>query len=120
MPIQDFEYGRIVIDGREEHRDLIITRSGLMPNWWRREGHLLMLEDLQSLLDVFPSNPPAAVLVVGTGTTGNMRTAPGLIEELASRGVETEVMPTAQAVRRFNELLDLPEVDAAAALHLTC
>jgi hypothetical protein len=115
MPIQDFEYGRIVIDGREEHRDLIITRSGVLPNWWRREGHLLVLEDLESILD-----KPPAVLVVGTGTTGNMRAAPGLVEELASRGVETEVLPTAQAVRRFNELLDLPEVDAAAALHLTC
>ncbi|MGH8935920.1 MAG: MTH938/NDUFAF3 family protein [Acidimicrobiia bacterium] len=115
MPIQDFEYGRIVIDGREEHRDLIITRSGLLPNWWRREGHLLVMEDLESILD-----EPPAVLVVGTGTTGNMRTAPGLVEELAARGVETEVMPTAQAVRRFNELLGLPEVDAAAALHLTC
>jgi hypothetical protein len=111
--IEDYSYGRIVVDGREERRDVILTRSGLHPNWWRREGHRLSLEDLAPVL----AEPPE-VLVVGTGTAGNMRPDPGLVEALAERGIETEVMDTFAAVRRFNELLDLRDV--AAALHLTC
>lgn len=115
MHIDEYEYGRIVIDGREERRDVILTRAGVRPDWWRREGHVLEIDDLGTVL----ANPPD-VLVVGTGTAGNMRPEPGLAQALAGRGVALEVMPTAEAVRRVNELVGLGEVDWAAALHLTC
>lgn len=49
-----------------------------------------------------------------------MRSEPGLEQALRQRAVEMEVMPTAEAVRRINELLDLGDVDWTAALHLTC
>ncbi|MDP8959337.1 MAG: MTH938/NDUFAF3 family protein [Actinomycetota bacterium] len=114
MQIEDYRYGYIRIDGREERKDVVLTRSGVHSNWWRKEGHSLVLDDLRTVLEQAPQ-----VLVVGTGTAGNMRPAPQLAEELAERGIEMEAAPTAEAVRRFNELLDL-EVDAAAALHLTC
>lgn len=115
MRITDYDYGRIVIDGREERRDLIVTRSGIHPSWWRREGHALALDDLGPALD-----EPAAVLVVGTGTAGNMRPEPDLAEALGARGIRMEAMPTREAVRRFNELAGLPDADVAAAFHLTC
>jgi hypothetical protein len=41
-----------------------------------------------------------------------------LVETLNEKGIEIEVLPTFDAVRRFNELLGVR--DAAAALHLTC
>lgn len=115
MRIDDYEYGRIVVDGREERRDVILTRSGVHPNWWRKDGHALMLADLDVVVRERPS-----VLVVGTGTDGNMRPAPGLLEALGERGIMVEVMDSHAAVRRFNELIGLGEIDAAAALHLTC
>jgi hypothetical protein len=113
MRIEDYSYGHIVIDGREERRDVILTPGRVYPNWWRKEGHALRLEDLGPVLDESPE-----VLVVGTGTDGNMRPAPGLVDELSKRGIEVEVLPTFDAVRRFNELLGVR--NAAAALHLTC
>lgn len=113
MTIEEYEYGRIVVDGREERRDLILTRSGIHPNWWRENGHSLTLDDLQAVL----AEPPE-ILVVGTGTSGNMRPVPGLETELGSRGIQVEIMPTLEAVNRFNELLGVRNV--AAALHLTC
>jgi hypothetical protein len=113
MRIDDYSYGHIVIDGREERRDVIITRSGVHANWWRKEGHALHLEDLTPVLEETPE-----VLLVGTGTDGNMRPAPGLVESLKEKGIEVEVLSTFDAVRRFNELLGIRE--AAAALHLTC
>ena len=113
MRIDDYAYGHIVIDGREERRDLIITRSGVHPNWWRKEGHALHIEDLGDVLAERPE-----ILIVGTGTDGNMRPAPEVVQTLSEKGIEVEVLSTFDAVRRFNELLGVR--DAAAALHLTC
>ncbi|MFQ5948170.1 MAG: MTH938/NDUFAF3 family protein, partial [Acidimicrobiia bacterium] len=85
------------------------------PNCWRKEGHALSLEDLQPVVTQRPG-----VLVVGTGTAGNMRPDPELEDALEALGIGIEAMQTAEAVRRFNELIGLGDVEVAAALHLTC
>lgn len=114
MKIEDYDFGRIVVDGREEDNDLIITRTTVYPDWWRDEGHELKLEDLEVVLEESPE-----VLVVGTGASGRMRPDPRLADALAERGIDMEAMPTDQAVRRANELFS-EGANAAAALHLTC
>ncbi len=113
MTIEEYGFGRIVVDGREERRDLIITTAGIHSNWWRKNGHSLSLEDLGPVLEARPD-----VLIVGTGADGNMRPTSGLENDLAAIGIATEFLPTADAVKRFNELLGVRNV--AAALHLTC
>ena len=105
--IDHYEFGRIVIDGREETRDLIILPDRVVRNWWRHDGHALVLDDLVEVLDELPPH-----LVVGTGADGRMRPDPGAIQQLQERGVTVEA-----AVRRFGEL---DPAGAAAALHLTC
>jgi hypothetical protein len=84
-------------------------------HWWRREGHVLCVEDLGRLLDSHPE-----LLIIGSGAFGRMRPDPGLGPELAARGVTVEVLPTAAAVDRINELLGLGRGSWAGALHLTC
>jgi hypothetical protein len=49
--IDHYEFGRIVIDGREETRDLIILPDRMVLNWWRQEGHALVVDDLGEVLD---------------------------------------------------------------------
>ncbi len=110
--VDHYEFGRIVVDGRQETRDLIILPDRVVRNWWRRDGHALVLEDLADVLDELPGH-----LVVGTGADGRMRPDPGAIRQLQQRGVTVEILPTGQAVRRFGEL---DPAGAAAALHLTC
>jgi hypothetical protein len=110
--IDHYEFGRIVVDGRQETRDLIILPGRVVRNWWRQDGHALVLEDLADVLDELPGH-----LVVGTGADGRMRPDPGAIRQLQERGVTVEMLPTGQAVRRFGEL---HPAGAAAALHLTC
>jgi hypothetical protein len=80
-----------------------------MPTCWSRPagcrstgGGGKGLEDLDALLDAHPRR-----LVVGTSGYGRMRPAAGLERELAARGVTVEVLPTADAVERINELLRL-------------
>jgi hypothetical protein len=110
--IDHYEFGRIVVDGREETSDLIILPDRVVRNWWRQQGHALMIDDLREVWDELPSR-----LVVGTGAAGRMRPDPSTIQQLQDRGVTVETLPTSQAVRRFGEL---DPARTAAALHLTC
>lgn len=113
--IDRYEFGRLVVDGREIHRDVLVTPAGLHEHWWRRDGHVLHLEDLTSVLDGRVTR-----LIVGTGASGRMRPAADLESALATRGVSVEVLPTAAAVGRINDLLRGGDLDWAGALHLTC
>jgi hypothetical protein len=113
MPeIEGYGFGRVTIDGREETRDVIVLPERVVRGWWRREGHGLVLEDLDGVLEELPER-----LLVGTGAYGRMRPDPGALEVLRARGIEVEVLPTADAVRRYAEL---DAGKTAAALHLTC
>lgn len=113
MPrIEGYRFGRIVVDGDEQTRDVIVLPDRVVTEWWREEGHRLRLADLDDVLDELPER-----LLVGTGAYGEMRPAPDAIEQLRKRGVEVEVMPTDEAVRRYSEL---DPRRTAAALHLTC
>lgn len=115
MNLGQYEFGTLIADGHEIRSDVLITPAGVQERWWRREGHVLHLEDLGVLLDGSVDR-----LIVGTGAFGRMRPAAGLQEDLAARGVTLEVLPTAAAVDRINELLHLGATRWAGALHLTC
>lgn len=113
MPrIEDYSFGRVVVDGAEETRDVIVLPRRVVRNWWRRDGHTLVLEDLEEVLGELPAR-----LVVGTGAYGRMAPDPAAVDELAKRGVDVEAAPTEEAVRRYNAL---NPAETAAALHLTC
>jgi hypothetical protein len=113
MPeIEAYGFGRVTIDGREETRDVIVLPQRVVRGWWRKQGHGLVLEDLDGVLDELPER-----LLVGTGAYGRMRPDPDALETLRGRGIEVEVLPTAEAVRRYAEL---DPRKTAAALHLTC
>jgi hypothetical protein len=110
--IEDYSFGRVVVEGEEHSRDLIVLPRRVVGDWWRRDGHSLVLEDLDEVLDELPQR-----LIVGCGADGRLHPHPSVIEALAARGVEVEALPTAEAVRRYEES---NPARTAAALHLTC
>jgi hypothetical protein len=113
MPrINGYRFGQIVVDGEEQTRDVIVLPDRVVTNWWRADGHRLVLADLDEVLAELP-----ACLLVGTGAYGRMRPDPEALEQLRERGVEVEALPTGEAVRRYAEL---DPRRTAAALHLTC
>ena len=113
MPvIEEYAFGRVTVDGREETRDVIVLPGRVVRDWWRRDGHGLVLEDLDAVLDELPGR-----LLVGTGAHGRLRPDPGTLETLRGRGIEVEVLPTGEAVDRYARL---DPRTTAAALHLTC
>jgi hypothetical protein len=113
MPrIEGYRFGQLVVDGEEQTSDVIVLPDRVVRNWWRADGHRLVLADLEDVLDDLPAH-----LVVGTGAYGQMRPDPEAVEQLRARGVEVEALTTPEAVSRYGEL---DPGRAAAALHLTC
>ena len=110
--IGGYRFGHVIVDGREHTRDVIVLPGRVVGDWWRRDGHSLVLEDLEDVLDELPPH-----LVVGCGADARMRPDPNALEDLRRRGIRVEVLPTPEAVRRFGEL---DPAATAAALHLTC
>jgi hypothetical protein len=110
--LKDYHFGHLVVDGREESRDVIVLPRRVVRNWWRKDGHGLVLEDLDAVLDELPPR-----LIVGTGATGQMRPDPSALDQIRQRGIDVDVCRTEEAVRRY---ADADPATTAAALHLTC
>ncbi len=110
--IEGYGFGHVIVDGEEVTRDVIVLPGRVVRNWWRADGHALVLEDLEEVLEELPER-----LIVGTGADGRMRPQPETLDLLWRRGVAVEALPTPDAVRRYGEL---DEARTAAALHLTC
>jgi hypothetical protein len=110
--VEGYRFGWIVVDGEEQTRDVIILPDRVLPNWWRKEGHALVLDDLEDVLHDLPER-----LILGTGASGQMRPDPAALEALRRRGIDVEVARTDEAVRLF---ADADPATTAAALHLTC
>ena len=113
MHIDEYEFGRIVISGQAFTTDVLIWPGRLKSDWWRREAHLLQLDDV---VEALAANPQ--VLVVGRGDPGKMQVDPALAAFLQDRGVELLAHPTREACRVINDLSGSRRL--AAALHLTC
>lgn len=114
MHIDAYQFGRIVIDGKEYTQDVIIHPDRIEAGWWRRQGHLLHEEDLASLLQ-----QPPEVLVIGNGFAGVMRVPGELVAKLKAQGMDVHVCHTRAAVKLYNQLQG-GDKQVAAALHLTC
>jgi hypothetical protein len=91
---------------------VIVLPERVVRNWRRRDGHGLIMSDLDGVVDELPDR-----LLIGTGANGRLHPDPVTLELLRQRGIEVEALPTDEAVRRFQEL---DPSATAAALHLTC
>lgn len=97
--LEGYRFGRLTVDGEELTRNAIVLPKRVVTNWWRAEGHRLVMEDLQEVREELPEH-----LVVRTGAYGRMRPDPEAVEQLRREGVEVEALPIADAVRRYDEL----------------
>jgi hypothetical protein len=114
MNIEDYRFGRIVIDGKPYTSDVIVFPDRVEDGWWRNEAHELCPADLW---EIVPEKPE--VLVVGTGQSGLVRVLPETREYLEQQGIKLIVETTAEACKTFNRLSRSGE-KVVAALHLTC
>ncbi len=65
--LEDYSFGRVVVDGEEHTRDLIVLPDRVVADWWRRDGHSLALEDLAAVEAELPNR-----LILGCGAHGRL------------------------------------------------
>lgn len=111
--IASYDFGTITIDGKEYHSDIIIFPDHVKSNWWRRDGHLLQIEDLDAILNEKPHT-----IIIGTGAYGAMKVSETVIKHLKDKNINVIIQKTYEAVETYNNLVSKKGV--VAALHLTC
>ena len=114
MHVDDYSFGKIIVDGKSYTSDVIITPETVIGTWWRKEGHRLDKRDLNAILAARPD-----CLVVGTGYNGQMRIPRETIQYLESKDIHIDYAPTGEAIKHFDKL-QKKYVRVVSALHLTC
>ena len=113
MRIDNYSFGKIVIEGRIYTSDVIVYPDRIVSHWWRKEGHELSVGDIDEVLMEKPET-----LIVGTGSPGLMKVLPQTQLKLKDEKIELIVEPTDEACIIFNRLASTKRV--VACLHLTC
>ena len=111
--IDSYRFGRIVIDGQPHSKDVILMPDGVVPGWWRKEGHSLDPADL----DAIQENKPR-ILVIGLGVFSRMQIPEVTRQWLEESGIELVALPSKDACKYYNQIRE--QGDVAAAIHLTC
>ncbi|MBW1741368.1 MAG: hypothetical protein JRJ42_09600 [Deltaproteobacteria bacterium] len=114
MKIQSYRFGHIEIDGNSYRDDVKLIGEKVVPGWWRSQGHLVQLKDVQDLL-----NADAEICIFGTGAYGSMRVSEAVISELQNRGIQVLIERTESACDTYNRLLQDGK-KLVAGLHLSC
>ena len=112
--IESYDFGRIVIDGVVYTSDVIVTGQKVAAGWWRKEGHLLHIADIDRFLEEFLPQ----VVIIGTGHNGMMRVPQETRQYFQKKGIELVAERTRRACELFNSLTGSRRT--LAALHLTC
>ncbi len=113
MLIKKFSFGNFYIDGRKYQSDLAVYEDEIInERWWRKEGHLLQLEDIESML-----KKSTKTVLVGRGVSSRMIIATDLQELLFNKGIVLQALSTGDACKRYNEL---EHKGLLALFHLTC
>lgn len=102
------------IDGTEYRTDLIVFPDRVRPDWRRKQGHSLVMEDLDDVLEFGPE-----VLIVGKGDSGLMQIPASTEKALQERGIGLNAEKTGRAWQLFNEQIQKGK-KAVGAFHLTC
>ncbi|TXT59784.1 MAG: hypothetical protein BAJALOKI2v1_170038 [Promethearchaeota archaeon] len=110
--IQQYRFGKIVIEGKTYENDVILLGKEVVPNWWRNRGHRLAKKDLEKIIEFKPD-----LLIVGKGHSGNMSVPSGLPGEL---NFKVEKYDTNKAVKVYNDKIKKSNQKISGAFHLTC
>lgn len=112
--IESYSFGRMVVDGRNFTKDVLIYPDGsILSPWWRISGHRLEMADIEKLIGMHPE-----VIVAGTGASGLMQPAAELVDALAEQNIEFIVLPTSKALEVFND--QAGKKPTGGCFHLTC
>jgi hypothetical protein len=116
--IDKFSFGSAIIDGTKHIRDLILLTDGTMKQrasgFWIIGSHCIKKEEIEQL---FASG--TEVVVIGVGVLSRARLCDEAKSYAEQQSAELLVLPSRDAVRKWNQLADEGK-RAAALIHITC
>jgi len=111
------EWGKIEVEGFGTFRDAKVFPGGAREWNWKETGTAhepgIQPADVAELLD-----HGATTIVLSQGMANCLHVCPETLRLLADKHIRTHVLPTAEAVKLYNELRDAERV--AGLFHTTC
>jgi hypothetical protein len=113
--IDSYQFGRISINRKTYTKDVIIFPERIQSNWWRKEGHLLQLEDIERAVE----EAEPEIVVVGKGKFGMMKVSSEVKNFLRYKKIVLHAEKSDKAVDIFNQFGSSGK-RVLGAFHLTC
>jgi hypothetical protein len=116
--IDKFSFGSAVMSGTKHIRDLVLLPDGTVKRrkggFWVIGSHCIKKEEVEQL---FASG--AQAVVIGVGVFSRARLSADAANYAKSQSAELFVLPSRDAVSKWNQLADEGK-KAAALIHITC
>ena len=112
--ITEYSFGKIRVKGTWYNSDILIHQGDVIADWWRKDGHLCDVADLDLVLKA-----PPDIFILGKGNPGLMKATDNLQAYLKQRNIKLIEQPTREAAITFNRLFSQRQ-NIAAGFHLTC
>ena len=112
--IEKYSFGSMTILGKRYTSDLKIINRQVFPDWWRKKGHWVAVDEVTDILNAKPD-----YLIIGSGKFGLMKISDQLREHLSDCEVEVIIERTFTAIGTFNRMYAAGK-NVAAGFHLTC
>ena len=112
--IESCSFGSITISGKQYTSDLKIINGQVYPEWLRKSGHTVDVDDIADIIKKKPN-----YLIIGSGVFGSMKLNSQLKQLLTDNGIQVIEEPTLIAIGIFN-LMFADDINVAGGFHLTC
>jgi polyphosphate kinase 2 (PPK2 family) len=109
--IQEFEYGKVVIDNNLYESDIVLTTDGIISEWTRKNEHEVTVPDIENVLIDKPKT-----VIFGIGTIGNVVVSPETLDWLKQSKIEVISYKTEKAIETYRHLSGKEKV--AAFFHI--
>jgi len=121
MPIEEYHFGSITIDGKTYDYDIEVRWTDEILKWWRGESHIVDIDDVKRAVEQNPET-----LVIGTGESEAVRVTENTQKFIREKGIELIIDKTEEAIKTFNILKEESEEEEGkenkviGLFHLTC
>jgi len=119
--IEEYKFGSITIDGKIYNEDVEVRWTGEVLKWWRKEGHMVDIDDVKRAVEQNPDT-----IIIGTGESGMVEVREETEEFIREKGIKLIIDKTSEAVRTFNIINEESEEEEGeqnkviGLFHLTC
>lgn len=119
--IEEYHFGSITIDGENYTYDVEVRWTGEVLKWWRKESHLIDVEDVKRAVEQNPET-----IIIGTGEAGIARVNEDTQDFIIEKGIKLIIDRTGEAIKTFNIINKESEIEEGrqnkviGLFHLTC